>query len=40
MRDHLSRVIDHLLDVTETEAVERARAEASQRRHALARRSV
>ncbi|KQR82282.1 FadR/GntR family transcriptional regulator [Sphingomonas sp. Leaf343] len=40
MRDHLSRVIDHLLDVTETEAVERARAEAVQRRHALARRSV
>ncbi|MBM6577232.1 FadR family transcriptional regulator [Microvirga sp. SRT01] len=40
MRDHLARVIDHLLDVTETEAVERARAEATQRRHALARRSV
>ncbi|PZQ59288.1 MAG: GntR family transcriptional regulator [Sphingomonas taxi] len=40
MRDHLTRVIDHLLDVTETEAVERARAEAEQRRHALARRSV
>lgn len=40
MRDHLSRVIDHLLDVTETEAVERARAEATQRRHALARRAV
>ncbi|MES3152197.1 FadR/GntR family transcriptional regulator [Sphingomonas faeni] len=40
MRDHLSRVIDHLLEVTETEAVERVRAEASQRRRALARRSV
>lgn len=40
MRDHLSRVIDHLLDVTETEAVERARAEASQRRRKLARRAV
>lgn len=40
MRDHLARVIDHLLDVTETEAVERARAETDQRRRALARRSV
>lgn len=40
MRDHLSRVIDHLLHVTETEAVERARAETAQRRRALARRSV
>lgn len=40
MRDHLARLIDHLLDVTETEAVERARAEANQRRRALARRSV
>jgi DNA-binding FadR family transcriptional regulator len=40
MRDHLARVIDHLLDVTETEAVERARAEADQRRRALARRAV
>ncbi|MGK6355453.1 FadR/GntR family transcriptional regulator [Sphingomonas sp. DT-207] len=40
MRDHLTRVIDHLLDVTETEAVERARAETDQRRRALARRSV
>ena len=40
MRDHLARLIDHLLDVTETEAVERARAETSQRRRALARRSV
>lgn len=40
MRDHLARVIDHLLDVTETEAVERARAETNQRRSALARRSV
>lgn len=40
MRDHLSRVIDHLLDVTETEAVERARKETDQRRRALARRTV
>jgi GntR family transcriptional repressor for pyruvate dehydrogenase complex len=40
MRDHLARVIDHLLDVTETEAVERARAATVQRRRALARRSV
>ncbi len=40
MRDHLSRVIDYLLDVTETEAVERARAATDQHRRALARRSV
>lgn len=40
MRGHLARVIDHLLDVTETEAVERARAATDQRRRALARRSV
>jgi len=40
MRDHLTRVIDHLLHVTETEAVERARAESDQRRRALARRAV
>lgn len=40
MRDHLNRVITHLLDVTETEAVERARAETAQRRRALARRAV
>lgn len=40
MRDHLARVIDHLLDVTETEAVERARAATDQRRRALVRRSV
>ncbi|MCW4461928.1 FadR family transcriptional regulator [Sphingomonas sp. BT-65] len=40
MRDHLSRVIEHLLDVTETEAVERARSETDQRRRALARRTV
>jgi GntR family transcriptional repressor for pyruvate dehydrogenase complex len=40
MRDHLTRVIDHLLHVTETEAVERARAETDQRRRALARRTV
>jgi DNA-binding FadR family transcriptional regulator len=40
MRDHLTRVIDHLLNVTETEAVERARAAADQHRRALARRTV
>lgn len=40
MRQHLNRVIEHLLTVTETEAVERAREEASRRRSALARRSV
>jgi GntR family transcriptional repressor for pyruvate dehydrogenase complex len=40
MRDHLSRVIDHLLHVDEAEAVERARAEVNQRRRALARRTV
>ncbi|UUL84010.1 FadR/GntR family transcriptional regulator [Sphingomonas qomolangmaensis] len=40
MRDHLARLIDHLLDVTETEAVERARAETNKRRRAVARRSV
>ena len=40
MRDHLARVIDHLLHVTETEAVERARAATNERRRALARRSV
>jgi DNA-binding FadR family transcriptional regulator len=40
MRDHLGRVIDHLLDVTETEAVERARAETDLRRRKLARRAV
>lgn len=40
MRDHLSRVIDHLFDVTETEAIERARAETDKRRLRLARRAV
>ncbi|WP_116090331.1 FadR/GntR family transcriptional regulator [Sphingomonas crusticola] len=40
MRGHLSRVIDHLLHVDETEAVERARAEIAQRRRAFARRAV
>jgi DNA-binding FadR family transcriptional regulator len=39
MRDHLGRLIEHLLDVTETEAVERARAETQQRRRAFARRA-
>lgn len=40
MRDHLSRLIDHLLEVTETEAVERVRAETNRRRSAMARRAV
>lgn len=40
MRDHLTRVIDHLLHVDEEEAVERARAETALRRRALARRAV
>lgn len=39
MRDHLNRLIEHLLTVTETEAVERARNEVSQRRQDLARRA-
>jgi len=38
MRDHLERVIDHLLHATETEAVQKAREETSARRDALARR--
>jgi DNA-binding FadR family transcriptional regulator len=37
MRDHLARVIDHLLDVTEIEAVERVRAATDRRRRTLAR---
>jgi GntR family transcriptional repressor for pyruvate dehydrogenase complex len=32
MRDHLGRVIDNLLTATETDAIERARAEASELR--------
>ena len=40
MRDHLTRVIDHLLHVDEVEAVERVRAETAQRRRASARRAV
>lgn len=38
MRDHLERVIEHLLHATETEAVQRAREETSARRDALAKR--
>ena len=38
MRDHLERVIDGLLQATETDAVDRARAEAKAKRHDLARR--
>nr|AGU12228.1 FCD domain [uncultured organism] len=38
MRDHLERVIDHLLHATETEAVERARQETGARRSAIAKR--
>ncbi|PXA80039.1 GntR family transcriptional regulator [Caulobacter sp. D4A] len=38
MRDHLERVIEHLLHATETEAVERAQQETSARRDAIAKR--
>lgn len=38
MRDHLERVIDHLLHATETEAVQKAREETSARRDAIAKR--
>lgn len=38
MRDHLERVIDHLLHATETEAVERAKKETGARRSAIAKR--
>lgn len=38
MRDHLERVIEHLLHATETEAVERVRQETGARRSAMARR--
>ncbi|WP_419318084.1 FadR/GntR family transcriptional regulator [Caulobacter sp. ErkDOM-E] len=38
MRDHLERVIEHLLHATETEAVQRAKQETSTRRDAIAKR--
>jgi GntR family transcriptional repressor for pyruvate dehydrogenase complex len=38
MRDHLERVIEHLLRATETEALERARQESDAQRHRIARR--
>jgi len=38
MRDHLERVIDHLLHATETEAVQKAQQETSARRNAIAKR--
>jgi DNA-binding FadR family transcriptional regulator len=38
MRDHLERVIEHLLHATETEAVQKARQETSARRDAIAKR--
>ena len=38
MRDHLERVIDGLLAATETDALERARAEVEEKRTAVARR--
>ena len=38
MRDHLERVIDHLLHATETEAVQRAQQETKARRNAIAKR--
>jgi len=38
MRDHLERVIDHLLHATETEAVQKAQQETKARRNAIAKR--
>lgn len=38
MRDHLERVIDHLLRATETEALERAQQESKARRSQIAKR--
>jgi GntR family transcriptional repressor for pyruvate dehydrogenase complex len=38
MRDHLERVIDHLLRATETEALERAQQESNARRSQIAKR--
>jgi DNA-binding FadR family transcriptional regulator len=38
MRDHLERVIDHLLHATETEAVQRVQQETKARRDTLAKR--
>jgi GntR family transcriptional repressor for pyruvate dehydrogenase complex len=38
MRDHLERVIEHLLHATETEALERAQAESEARRSQVAKR--
>jgi GntR family transcriptional repressor for pyruvate dehydrogenase complex len=38
MRDHLERVIEHLLHATETEALERAQAESEARRNQMAKR--
>jgi GntR family transcriptional repressor for pyruvate dehydrogenase complex len=40
MRQHLSRVIDNLLDATEIDALEQARSEVAARRHEMARRSM
>jgi len=40
MRDHLERVIEHLLAATETEAVQKAQQETSARRDAFARRGT
>jgi GntR family transcriptional repressor for pyruvate dehydrogenase complex len=38
MRDHLERVIEHLLHATETEALERAAEENRARRREMAKR--
>ncbi|MET0273587.1 MAG: FadR/GntR family transcriptional regulator [Phenylobacterium sp.] len=38
MRDHLERVIDHLLRATETEALEKAQQESNARRSTIAKR--
>ena len=40
MRDHLARVIEGLLTATETDALERARAEVEARRNDIARRTA
>lgn len=40
MHNHLDRVIDSILDATETDAVERARLEAASKRKEVARRSA
>ena len=38
MRNHLERVIEHLLSITETETAERVKVENEARRSAIAKR--